>query len=81
MSSPALNPLYWFLLAFSDDLKREEKIQVLKVAKETVGSLEEFVDQNFPGLPSELGRKVEAALNNASFSLLFQGLSNSEVGS
>lgn len=79
MSSPALNPLYWFLLAFSDDLKREEKIQVLKVAKETVGSLEEFVDQNFPGLPSELGRKVEAALNNASFSLLFQGLSSQGI--
>ncbi len=79
MSSPALNPLYWFLLACSDDLKREEKIQVLKVAKETVGSLEEFVDQNFPGLPSELGRKVEAALNNASFSLLFQGLSSQGI--
>ena len=80
MSGPTLNPLYWLLLAFSDELKREEKIQVLKVAKETAGSLEEFVDKNFPGLPSELGRKVAATWDNApKFSFLLQELSSQGV--
>lgn len=80
MSGPALNPLYWLLLAFSDNLKREEKIQVLKMAKEAVGSLEKFVDQNFPGLPSELGHKVAATWENAAtFSLLLKELSSQGI--
>lgn len=72
-SSPEPNALYWLLIAFGEGLNKKERLAILWKAKETVGSLEEFVDQGFPGLPGELREKVSDVFESApTFSFLLR---------
>jgi predicted Rossmann fold nucleotide-binding protein DprA/Smf involved in DNA uptake len=64
-----MNPLYWMLLAHSP-LKPQERLEVIKHAKKTSGSLEAFVEQDLPNLEGELALKLRDALAQASTTAL-----------
>ncbi len=64
-----MNPLYWMLLAHSE-LKPGERLEVIKHAKKTSGSLEAFIEQDLPNLEGELARKLRDALAKASTTAL-----------